>query len=150
MEPFVTVQVYVEPAPPSGTETVAGAPGHRPVGAVIVTVWLPPSVIVTLAADGAQGGFVIVQARRTGPAPPVCVNVAFGVEADGENVPVPPLTTDQAPAPPEGVFPPRPVVVPRLQIVCGPPAVAAGCAATVTDTGDDGFETQAPFVPVTV
>src|SRR5512140_1926027 len=69
--PFVTLQVYVAPGPPSGTDTVVVAPGQRPEGAPIVIVWVPLSVIVTLADDGAQGGFEITHARTTGPAPPV-------------------------------------------------------------------------------
>jgi hypothetical protein len=82
------------------------------------------TAIVTLATDGVHDPFEIVQARTTGPVPLVCVNVAPGVVAFGENVPVPPLTTDHVPVPVVGVLPPRPAVVPRAQIVCGPPAVA--------------------------
>ncbi len=56
------------------------------------------------------------------------MKVELGLEAF-EKVPVPPLTTDQAPvAVPVGVLPPRPVVVPLVQIVCAPPTVAVcGC-----------------------
>ena len=63
------------------------------------------------------------------PVPAVCVNVAFGALAFGVNVPVAhPVTIDHVPvAPPVGVLPPSPVVVPSAQIVCGPPAVAVGC-----------------------
>ena len=51
------------------------------------------------------------------------------------NVPVPPLVTDHAPVPTEGVLPPRAAVVPRAQIVCGPPTVAVvGGCFTVTVT----------------
>jgi hypothetical protein len=142
--------VYVVPGPASGTEAVAFELAQRVDGALIVTVWLGAIVRVTFAADGAQGGFEIVQARTTGPVPPVCVKVEEGLEAL-ENVPVPPLATDQTPvALPVGVLPPRPAVVPRAQIVCGPPAVATGCAAIVTETGADAFDVQLPFVPVTV
>jgi len=82
-------------------------------------------VIVTFAVDAVQGACVIVQRTVTGPVPPVCVNVALGVEAVGAKVPVPPLTTDHAPVPvPVGVLPPSPVVVPFAQIVWALPAVA--------------------------
>jgi hypothetical protein len=124
MLPFVTLHVYVVPAPASGTDAVAVELAQRLAGAVIVRVWLGPIVRVTFAAEGAQGGFEIVQARTIGPAPPVCVKVAFGVVAFGENVPVPPLTTDHVPVPVVGVFPPRGWAAPRLQIVWGPPTVA--------------------------
>ena len=80
-------------------------------------------VIVTSAVDEVQGGFEIVQRTVTGPAPLVCVKVAFG-ELALLNVPVPPLTTDHMPVPLTGVLPPKPVVVPNSQIVCGPPTVA--------------------------
>ena len=52
------------------------------------------------------------------------MKLALGVLALGTNVPVPPLTTDQAPVPVVDVLPPKPVVVPNVQIVCEPPAVA--------------------------
>ena len=74
-------------------------------------------VIVTSAVEAAQGGLEIVQRTTTGPAPVKCVNVAFAVAAFGLKVPVPPLTTDQAPVPLVGVFPPSPEVVPPAQIV---------------------------------
>jgi len=80
--------------------------------------------IVTSAVDAAHGALLMVHRAITGPVPPVWVKVAFG-EAALENVPVPPLTTLQAPVPMVGEFPPRPVVVPFVQIVCGPPTVAA-------------------------
>lgn len=79
--------------------------------------------MVTLAVDAVQGPLLIVHRTTTGPVPPVCVNVAFG-NAALENVPVPPLTTLQAPVPLVGVFPPKPVVVPFAQMVCAPPTVA--------------------------
>jgi hypothetical protein len=102
-------------------------------GCVIVTV--------TLATDGVQVPFEIVQARATGPAPPVCVKVEVGLAAL-LNVPVPPETTDHAPVPVVGELPPRPVVVPRAQIVCGPPAVAAvgGCVIVTTTSFVDGVQ----------
>ena len=80
--------------------------------------------MVRLAVAAAQGALLIVQRTMTGPAPPVCVNVALG-NAALEKLPVPPLTTLQAPVPVVGVLPPSPVVVPFVQIVCGPPTVAA-------------------------
>lgn len=90
---------------------------------VVATVggWL--IVIVTSADVAVHGALLIVHLTTTGPAPPVCVNVAFAVEAL-ENVPVPPLTTLQAPVPIVGVLPPSPVDVPFVQIVWAPPAVA--------------------------
>src|SRR5436189_288300 len=98
----------------------------------------PPAVAVVgggedrkgaVAGESAQGGLEMVQRRTTGPAPVAWVKVALGVEAPGLNVPVPPLTTDHVPVPEEGVLPPSPAEVPRSQMVCGPPAVAAvgGC-----------------------
>ena len=81
-------------------------------------------VMVTLAVAAVQGALLIVQRTMTGPAPPVWVKVELG-NAALEKVPVPPLTTLQAPLPVVGVLPPKPVVVPLVQIVCGPPTVAA-------------------------
>jgi hypothetical protein len=52
------------------------------------------------------------------------VNVALPVFAFGVNVPVPPLCIVHVPVPEPGVFPPRPAVVLKAQIVCGPPTVA--------------------------
>ena len=80
-------------------------------------------VIVTSAVDAVQGALEIVQRNSIGPAPLVCVKVAFG-ELALLKVPVPPLTTDHMPVPTLGVLPPKPVVVPSAQIVCGPPTVA--------------------------
>jgi hypothetical protein len=82
-------------------------------------------VIVTSAVESVQAPFEIVQRRTTGPIPPVCVKVAFGILALGLKVPVPPLTTVHIPVPLEGVFPPKPAVVPKSQIVCELPTVAA-------------------------
>ena len=82
-------------------------------------------MIVTVAVESAHGGFEIAHFNTTGPVPLMCVNVALGVLGVGVNVPVPPLITDHMPVPVAGVFPPNPVVVPSVQIVCAPPAVAA-------------------------
>jgi hypothetical protein len=89
---------------------------------------------MTSAVDEPQPGLEIVHRTVIGPVPPVCVNVAFGADAFGLNVPVPPLTTDQAPVPTEGVLPPSPAVVPFAQIVWAPPTVAVvgGFAQAVT------------------
>src|ERR1051326_7323708 len=86
-------------------------------------------VIVTSAVEAVHGELAIVQRTTTGPLPLVCVKVAFAVVAFGLKVPAPPLTTDQLPVPVVGVLPPRPVVVPKAQIVCAPPTVAVvgGC-----------------------
>ncbi len=85
----------------------------------------------TSAVDGVQGALEMVQRTVIGPVPPACVKVELPEEAF-EKVPVPPLTTDQAPVPTPGVLPPREAVVPLAQIVCGPPAVAdVGAALTV-------------------
>ncbi len=65
----------------------------------------------------------IVQRSVMGPVPPVCVKVELGLE-ELEKVPVAPPTTDQAPVPEVGVLPPRPLVVPPVQTVCGPPVEA--------------------------
>ncbi len=131
------------PAVVPRAQMVCGPPTVAVVGG-----WL--TVTTTSAVASVHGGFETVQRSVIGPVPPVFVNVAFGVVASGENVPVPPPTTDHAPVPPVGVVPPRPAVVPRAQIVCGPPAPAVGCAVTVTETGSEAFDVQVPFVPVTV
>ena len=81
-------------------------------------------VMVALAVEAVQGAWLMVQRTITGPAPPVCVNVALG-EVVLEKVPVPPLTTLHAPVPTVGVLPPSPEVVPFTQMVCGSPVVAA-------------------------
>ena len=91
------------------------------------------TVTTTSSVDAVQGEFEIVHRTVTGPVPPVWVNVAFGVVAFGLNVPVPPPTTLQLPVPLDGVFPPKPAVVPLAQIVCAPPTVAVvGGWLTVT------------------
>src|SRR5215813_6520837 len=84
------------------------------------------------------------------PVPPVWVKVAFGVLAFGLNVPVaPPVTIDHVPvAPPAGVFPPSPAVVPNAQIVCGPPTVAVGCCLTVITASEVALWLQVVFVTV--
>lgn len=79
---------------------------------------------VTLAVVAVQGTLLIVHRTITGPAPLVWVKVAFGEPAFGVKVPVPPLTTLQAPIPTNGALPPRPVVVPFAQMGCTVPAVA--------------------------
>src|SRR5829696_6071364 len=81
-------------------------------------------VICTSANVKPQVGSVMVQRNVIGPAPLVCVNVALGVAALGLKKPVPPLTTDQTPVPDAGVFPPRPKVVPLVQMLCVGPTVA--------------------------
>ena len=81
-------------------------------------------VIVTSANEAGHGAFEIVQRSTIGPVPLVCVNVAFGVDAFGLNVPAPPLCTVHIPVPELGALPPRPAVVLKAQIVCGPPTVA--------------------------
>ena len=83
-------------------------------------------VIVTSAVEAVHGGLEIVHLSTIGPVPLTWVKVAFGVFAFGLNVPVPPLATDHVPVPADGVLPPSPAVVPRAQIVCGPPTVALG------------------------
>ena len=87
-------------------------------------------VIVTSDVLAVQGALLIVQRSITGPAPPVCVKVEPG-KAAFEKVPAPPLTMLQAPVPAVGVLPPRPVVVPFAQIVCGPPTAAVVGAALI-------------------
>lgn len=80
-------------------------------------------VMETLAEVAVHGALLMVHRRRIGPAPPVCVNVEFGDPAL-ENVPVPPLTTLHEPVPTDGVLAPSALVVPPVQVVCGPPVVA--------------------------
>jgi len=88
--------------------------------------------MVTSAVEAVHGEFEIVQRSTIGPVPLVCVKVELPLDALLK-VPAPPLTTDQAPVPTEGVLPPRLAVVPDAQIVCGPPTVAVvGAALTVT------------------
>ena len=109
-------------------QIVCGPPAVAVVGGCVI-------VTVTFATEGVHVPFEIVHARRTGPVPVRCVNVAPGAAAFGLNVPVPPLTTDHAPVPVVGLLPPSPAVVPSAQIVWGPPAVAVvgGCViVTIT------------------
>jgi hypothetical protein len=76
------------------------------------------TVIDTVADEAPNGGCEMVHLRRTGPVPPVWVNVAFGAEAPGPKVPVPPDSTVHRPvSPAPGVLPPRPDVVPPALIV---------------------------------
>ena len=74
-------------------------------------------VTINCAVESGQGGFEIVHLKIIGPAPVRCVKVAFAVLAFGLNVPVPPLTIDQAPVPLVGLLPPSPPVVPPEQMV---------------------------------
>jgi hypothetical protein len=100
------------------TQIVCGPPTVAVVGGCF-------TVTTTSAVESVQGALLIVQRSVMGPVPPVCVNVAFGVEALGLKDPVaPPVTIDQFPVPTVGALPPRPVVVALAQMVCGPPAVA--------------------------
>ena len=73
------------------------------------------------------------------------MNVAFGVVALGVNVPVPPLTTDQAPVPVPGALPPKPIVVPKAQIVCAPPTVAVVGGALKVMTTSSAEDEQGAF-----
>ena len=75
------------------------------------------TVTATSAELGGHSAAVIVQRSTTGPLPLVCVKVAFGVLASGLKGPVPPLTMLHAPVPLVGVLPPKPVVMPLVQIV---------------------------------
>ncbi len=88
----------------------------------------------TSAVLDAQGLLLMVQRTTTGPAPPVCVKVEEPL-AELLKVPVPPLTTLQAPVPELGVFPPREEEVPEVQMVCVPPTVeVVGRARTMIAT----------------
>ena len=80
-------------------------------------------VMLTFAKDAVQGLLLIVQ-RNAVTVPEVWVNVAPGVVAFGLKVPAPPPMMLHAPVPTLGVFPPNAAVVPVVQIVCAPPAVA--------------------------
>src|SRR5581483_1584432 len=135
--PAVTIdQVPLAPVggvlPPSEAvvlpaQMVCGPPADAVGWALMVTL--------TSAVASVHGAFDTVHLSVIDPVPVACVNVAFGVEAFGEKVPVPPLITDHVPvAPPEGVLPPSPVVVPSAQIVCGPPAEAVGAVLMVIVT----------------
>jgi len=85
-------------------------------------------LIDTSAVVDAQGLLLMVQRNTTGPAPPVWVKVEEPLAALLK-VPVPPLTTLQAPVPGVAVLPPSAVVVPEAHIVCGPPTEAVGAMA---------------------
>src|SRR5947207_8912305 len=104
-------------------------------------------VMVTSANELGQGAAAIVHRRTIGPAPLVCVNVALPVLAFGLNVPAPPLCTVHVPVPELGVLPPKPAVVLKAQIVCGPPTVAAvgDCVIVMTTSAvasvHGGFDT---------
>mgnify|MGYP001254194591 CR=1 FL=1 len=89
---------------------------------------------VTSAVLVAQGLLLMVQRTTTGPAPPVCVKVEVPL-AELLKVPVPPLTTLQAPVPEPGVLPPNDEEMPEVQMVCVPPTVAVvGLARKVITT----------------
>ena len=60
-----------------------------PILGPVVGGWL--IVMVTSANEAVQGGLEIVHRNTIGPVPVRWVKVAFGVEASGLNVPVPPL-----------------------------------------------------------
>ena len=95
-------------------------------------------MIVSVADESGQGAFEIVHFSTIGPVPLVCVNVAPGVVALGLKVPAPPLITAHIPVPVAGVLPPKPAVVPSVQIVWLPPAVAVvGVWFIVTETVAD-------------
>ena len=76
------------------------------------------------------------------------MKVAFGVLALGLNVPAPPLDTDQLPVPVVGVLPPKPAVVPKAQIVCGPPAVAVvgGCVMLIVTSAVEAVHGELEIV----
>src|SRR4051812_46468393 len=74
-------------------------------------------VTCTSANEEPQPGSVNVHRNVIGPAPVRWVKVAFGVEASGLKNPVPPLNTVQTPVPDAGVLPPRPGVVPPVQML---------------------------------
>jgi hypothetical protein len=147
-QPLITDQVPVPVVglfPPSPVVVPRAQMVCGPPTVAVVGAWL--IVIVTVALEsGVHGGLEIVHFNTTGPAPLVCVNVAFGVVAFGLNVPAPPLITDQVPVPVVGVLPPSPAVVPSIQIVCGPPTVAVVggwlivIATVVLESGHGGFE----------
>lgn len=133
--PLTTLQVPVPVTgvlPPNPVVVPFAQTVCAPPTVAVDGVWL--MVIVTLAVEAVHGALLIVHRKTTGPAPPVCVNVELGRPALA-NVPVPPLTMLHVPVPVVGVLPPSPVVVPPLQIVCGPPTVAAvGAGLTVIVT----------------
>lgn len=109
------------------TQMVCAPPTDAVVGGWLI-------VMVTSPVDGVQGALLIVHRTSIGPAPPVCVKVAFG-DVAFEKVPVPPLTTLHTPVPMSGVLPPSPSVVPFAQMVWPVPTVATeGGGFTVMST----------------
>jgi len=76
------------------------------------------------------------------------VNVAFAVVAFGLNVPAPPLCTVHIPVPELGALPPRPAVVLKAQIVCGPPTVAGvgGCVIVIVTSAKELGHGEAAIV----
>lgn len=138
-EPPVTTQAYVTPET-VGTEAVKERNGTTLAGAVTTgAAGVALIMTETVAELSVQGAFEIVHRNVIGPTPPVCVKVDVPLEAF-EKVPVPPETTDHAPEPVVGVFPPRLAVVALAQIVWPVPTVAVvgGCAtATLTVPASD-------------
>ena len=133
-EPPVTTQAYVTPET-VGTEAVKERNGTTLAGAVTTgAAGVALIMTETVAELSVQGAFEIVHRNVIGPAPPVCVKVDVPL-LTFEKVPVPPETTDHAPVPVVGVFPPKLAVVPLAQIVCPVPTVAVvGGCVTVIDT----------------
>ena len=108
---------------------------------------------ITVAVESVQLPFEIVHRTSTGPVPLVWVKVAFGAALFGLNVPVPPPATLQLPVPTSGVLPPRPTVVPLVQIVCDPPTVAGvgdGVIVMVTSAVESGVQGALEIVHRTV
>ena len=144
------LNVPVIPAVTIDHVPVAPAGGVLPPSAAVVPpeqiVCGPPAVavgcdliVITTSAVASVHGALDTVHRRVAVlpiAPLVWVNVAPGVVALGLNVPATPaVTIDHVPvAGAVGVLPPRLAVVPRAQIVCGPPAVAVGACLIVTTT----------------
>jgi len=81
------------------------------------------TVMIILSEVAVQTPLLIVQRSTTGPAPPVWVNVEVG-DAALLKVPVPPLTTDQAPVPNAGVLAPNAALVLFAQTDISAPAKA--------------------------
>src|SRR5215213_211737 len=137
--PTVTI-VQVPVAPPVGV-----LPPRPEVVPSAQIVCGPPALadgccftVIATSADAfwPQVEFVTVHLNVIVPAPLVGVKVAFGSLAFGANVPVAPtVTIDHVPvSPAAGVLPPSAAVVPVSQMVCGPPAVAAGAGSSVITT----------------
>lgn len=108
-------------------------------------------VIVVVADESTQIPLEIVHRTVIGPLPPVWVKVALGSVALLK-FPVPPLTTLHCPVPFDGAFPPRPVVVPFTQIVCGPPTVAVvgGWLIVIVTVADEAVQGELEIVQLTM